>query len=49
MMVLAIVLEVDPPDMKEWPPVRTYLDLLRERPSYEAISPKTKVADAPRS
>jgi glutathione S-transferase len=46
MMVLAMVLEVDQPDLSHWPKVKSYLDFLRERPSYRAISPKTKVADA---
>lgn len=46
MMVLAMVLEVDQPSLGQWPKVQAYLDLLRERPSYRAISPKSKVAEA---
>ncbi|HUN58420.1 MAG TPA: glutathione S-transferase family protein [Candidatus Binataceae bacterium] len=46
MMVLAMVLEVDQPDLSQWPSVKNYLDFLRARPSYREISPKTKVADA---
>ena len=46
MMVLAMVLEVDQPELSQWPRVKIYLDFLRERSSYRAISPRTKVADA---
>jgi glutathione S-transferase len=46
MMVLAMVLEVDQPDLGAWPKTRRYLDFVRERESYRAISPQTKVADA---
>jgi len=46
MMVLAMVLEVDQLDLSQWPRVESYLGFLRMRPSYRAISPKTKVADA---
>lgn len=46
MMVLAMVLEVDQLDLSQWPKVKSYLDFLRERTSYRAISPKTKVAGA---
>ncbi|HKV53995.1 MAG TPA: glutathione S-transferase family protein [Candidatus Binataceae bacterium] len=44
-MVLAMVLEVDQPPLDKFPRVEKYLSLLRERPSYRAISPHTKVAD----
>jgi glutathione S-transferase len=46
MMVLAMVLEVDQLDLSAWPKVARYLDFIRERASYRAISPQTKVADA---
>jgi glutathione S-transferase len=46
MMVLAMVLEVDQLDLSAWPKVKQYLDFIRERPSYRAISPRTKVAEA---
>jgi glutathione S-transferase len=46
MMVLAMVLEVDGMPSDQFPRVERYLAHLRERPSYRAISPKTKVADA---
>jgi len=46
MMILAMVLEVDQLDLGKFPRVHSYLDLLRQRPSYRAISPRTKVADA---
>ncbi|MGA2410936.1 MAG: glutathione S-transferase family protein [Candidatus Binataceae bacterium] len=46
MMVLAMVLEVDQPDLGAFPRVGSYLDFLRKRPSYRAISPKTKVTEA---
>lgn len=46
MMPVAMVLEVDAPDLKDFPRVRDYLARLRERPSYRAISPRTKVAEA---
>jgi glutathione S-transferase len=45
MMVLAMVLEVDQPALDKFPRVERYLNLLRQRPSYRAISPRTKVAD----
>jgi glutathione S-transferase len=32
MMMLAMVLEVDQPDLRRWPKVKAYLDFLRERP-----------------
>ena len=46
LMVLAMVLEVDQLDLGTWPKVSRYLDFVRERPSYRAISPRTKVTDA---
>ena len=46
MMVLAIVLEVDKLALDKFPHVEKYLSALRQRPSYRAISPRTKVADA---
>jgi len=46
MMVLAMVLEVDVWPLDQFPRVERYLKLLRERSSYRAISPRTKVADA---
>jgi glutathione S-transferase len=49
MMVLAMVFEVDQPELKDCPRVKAYLDFLRQRPSYQAISPKTKVAAASNS
>jgi glutathione S-transferase len=45
-MVLAMVLEVDGMDLSAFPSVDAYLRRLRERPSYRAISPRTKVAEA---
>lgn len=46
MMPVAMVLEVDAPNLQDFPRVRDYLARLRERPSYRAISPGTKVAEA---
>jgi glutathione S-transferase len=46
MMVTAMVLEVDQPDLGAWPKAKRYLNFIRERASYRAISPSTKVADA---
>jgi glutathione S-transferase len=46
MMALAMVLEVDAPKLDAFPRVEAYLKRLRERSSYRAISPRTKVADA---
>ena len=46
MMVLAMVLEVDKLALDRFPHADKYLSMLRERPSYRAISPRTKVADA---
>ena len=48
MMPLAMVLEMDAMNLDEFPRVRDYLARLRERPSYRAISPRTKIADASR-
>ncbi len=45
-MPLAMVLEVDKMALEAFPRVEKYLHRLRERPSYRAISPSTKVADA---
>lgn len=44
--VLAWVLEVDGMPLDEFPRVSRYLDRLRGRPSYRAISPRTRVAEA---
>jgi glutathione S-transferase len=46
LMVLAMVLVVDSWPLDQFPRVERYLKLLRERPSYRAISPRTKVAEA---
>jgi glutathione S-transferase len=46
MMALAMVLEVDAMKLDAFPRVQAYLKRLRERPSYRAISPRTKVAEA---
>jgi glutathione S-transferase len=46
MMVLAMVLEVDKLALDKLPQVESYLDRLRQRPSYRAISAQTKVSDA---
>ena len=46
MMVLAMVLQVDKLALDKFPLVERYLQSLRQRPSYRAISPETKVADA---
>ncbi|HEY6418582.1 MAG TPA: glutathione S-transferase family protein [Candidatus Binataceae bacterium] len=46
LMALAMVLEVDAPKLDAVPRVDAYLKRLRERPSYRAISPRTKVAEA---
>ncbi len=45
-MVLAMVLEVDGTDLTGFPRVEAYLRRLRERPSYRAISPRTRVDQA---
>lgn len=46
MMALAMVLEVDAMNLDAFPLVDAYLKRLRGRPSYRAISPRTKVAEA---
>ena len=46
MMTLAMVLEVDAMKLDAFPKVDAYLKRLRARPSYRAISPRTKVAEA---
>jgi glutathione S-transferase len=46
MMVMAMVLQVDQMPLTAFPRVTQYLERLRQRPSYRAISPATKVADA---
>jgi glutathione S-transferase len=45
-MPLAMVLEVDQLALGDFPQVEKYIARLRERKSYRAISPSTKVADA---
>jgi glutathione S-transferase len=46
LMALAMVLEVDKLALGDFPRVEKYLNRLRERPSYRAISPSTKVTAA---
>ena len=46
MMAVALVLEVDGMKLDVFPRVERYLHNLRQRKSYRAISPRTKVADA---
>ncbi len=46
MMAVAMVLDVDGMKLDEFPRVARYLESLRKRKSYRAISPHTKVADA---
>ena len=46
MMAVAMVLEIDAMKLDPFPKVKAYLKRLRERPSYRAISPRTKVAEA---
>ena len=46
LMALAMVLEVDKMALGDFPGVEKYLTRLRERTSYRAISPSTKVAEA---
>jgi glutathione S-transferase len=46
LMALAMVLEVDKMGLEDFPRVEKYLNRLRARPSYRAISPSTRVADA---
>lgn len=45
-MALAMVLEVDQMSLDAFPRVSAYLDRLRARPSYRAISPQTSLADS---
>jgi len=45
-MALAMVLDVDQMKLDAFPKVAEYLARLRQRPSYRAISPHTKVAEA---
>ena len=42
-MAVAMVLEVDGMDLSAFPKTAAYLDRLRRRPSYRAISPKTSL------
>jgi glutathione S-transferase len=46
LMALAMVLEVDKMPLTDFSRIDAYLRRLRERPSYRAISPSTKVAEA---
>jgi glutathione S-transferase len=46
MMAVAMVLEVDGMKLDGFPQVEQYLQNLRKRKSYRAISPRTKVGDA---
>jgi glutathione S-transferase len=46
LMAVAMVLDVDAMKLEAFPRADAYLRRLRERPSYRAISPHTKVADA---
>jgi glutathione S-transferase len=46
LMVLAMVLEVDEMPLAKFSRTESYLKFLRERPSYRAISARTKVAEA---
>jgi len=48
MMALAMVLDVDAMNLDAFGKVAAYLARLRERKSYRAISPRTKVADSSR-
>lgn len=45
-MAVAMVLEVDGMDLSDFPNFAAYLDRLRGRDSYRAISPKTSLADS---
>jgi hypothetical protein len=47
MMALAMVLEVVAMKLYAFPKVDAYLKRLRECPRYRAISPRTKVGEAP--
>jgi len=46
MMALAMVMEVDAMKLDGFPRLEGYLERLRQRPSYRAISPLTRVAEA---
>jgi glutathione S-transferase len=46
MMTVAMVLEVDQMPLDQFPRLKAYLERLRVRPSYRAISPRTRMADA---
>ena len=46
MMAVERVLQVDGMKLEVFPRVERYLHNLRQRKSYRAISPRTKVADA---
>jgi len=46
LMVLAMVLEVDQLPLDKFPRVERYLNTLRQRPSYRAISARTRVLEA---
>lgn len=45
-MAVAMVLEVDAMDLSQFPNTAAYLDRLRSRDSYHAISPKTSLDDS---
>ena len=49
MMAVAMVLEVDGMAVGDFAQTEAYLQRLRERPSYQAISPKRSVAETARS
>jgi glutathione S-transferase len=45
-MALAMVLEVDPMSLENFPRVVEYLARLRARPSYRSISPQASLAES---
>jgi glutathione S-transferase len=45
MMAVAMVLEVDGMDVSEFAQTEAYLQRLRNRPSYQAISPQRSVVE----
>lgn len=45
-MAMAMVLEVDGMSLDGYPLLEAYLERLRSRPSYKAISPKTSLDDS---
>lgn len=45
-MAVAMVLEVDGMDLSDFPNSAAYLERLRQRPSYQAISPRTSLEDS---